>query len=217
MLNALQLGQLVHELAFGIAQPYFQRQLDAAWRHGFLLQVVTLHSLTDLTLNGLLGLLVIAMDDQQVRGIDRRFLNEEEQDKTDNDGADGSQRVESGSGYDPGNRGPEQEDQIGWVLDGRAETDDGERADHTEREHEIRIDGNDDNGRDHRHPDQRYVKALGIQNAAEDPFIEQINKQPDHKGNGERDQNFGDADVGYEIFHDGFFDDVRKIGGVRIA
>ena len=72
-MNTWQLGQLVHELAFGVAQPYFQCQLDAAWGHGFASDY-NASRLDRFALYGLLALFILAMNHEQIRRIHRCFL-----------------------------------------------------------------------------------------------------------------------------------------------
>ncbi|MOA42602.1 hypothetical protein D3C78_1646660 [compost metagenome] len=104
--------------------------------------------------NKLLGRVAVAVHDQQVWILNRTALDEEEQDQTDDDRADDCESVEACSCYDTCNSRPEQEDQVCRVLDRRSEPNDGQRANHTEREHEIGVDGNNNDCGDHRHADK---------------------------------------------------------------
>ncbi len=109
-----------------------------------------------------------------------------EQNRQDNAGNDGDQG-ETCAADDADTDGPEEEDQIHGIFDGGAEADDTQGTDHTEADHDIALDGQDDGGGN----DRQLHKG-----EAEAPVIEGILvHHPVHKVDIERDDG-GQTDAG---------------------
>ena len=76
--------------------------------------------------------------------------------------------------------GPENVDRIPGILDRRAEADDRQRADHTERQSDVVPDDDHDRCGDERQHRERYVKLHAVYAAAVRKTVGQENKARDH-------------------------------------
>ena len=64
----------------------------------------------------------------------------------------------------------------------KAETDDGERAHHAERKHDVASHGKDDDGGYHRQRDERHTEAGGVHDAHVGLFVHKEYEESQREG-----------------------------------
>ena len=106
--------------------------------------------------------------------------------------------------------GPEHEGRVRGLLDGRAETDDGQCAHHTQRQHHIGGDHQDHHRRDHGEHDQALGEALAVAHAAVGHAVYIHDEHTQRKGQSDGHQGIGDGD-GRKFLQKPVLNNIRKI------
>ena len=138
------------------------------------------------------------------------FVDKNEKNDTDHDAADHSKRNHSCGKNDADCDGPKEERDIKRFFDRGAETNDGKRADHAEREHDVRRYGEDHSGGDHRKCDQCHAKGGGIHHARIGLFVNEEDKHTNAKGKRKRYEHIEDADA-CNVFEKARFKNIVQI------
>ena len=128
----------------------------------------------------------MVMDDEQVRHAGLALEDREHHhDDADHERRDHGNVIEPRADGNALAHGPEHEHGVDRILHGRAETDDGKRADHAHGKCQVVVDEHQHEGRYQREHDEAQVEVARIHDAAERLFInkedEQAHKEGDHK------------------------------------
>ncbi len=124
----------------------------------------------------------------------RLLIDKDQQYDTDYHAADDRQRDHTCSQNDTNGDGPEQERNIQRLLNGSAETDDGQSTHHTERKHYIGGNCQNHDGGDHGKRNERRSKTGRIHHALIGLFIYEKDKQAKPKC---KDQSNGHIQNGH--------------------
>ena len=137
------------------------------------------------------------------------FVYKQQKDQADHHTADHCQGDHSRCENDAGRDGPEQERDVQRLFDGRAETDDGQRAHHAQRQDHVGGDGQDDLRGDHGEGDQRDAEGGGIHHALIRFFINKENEQAGAEGEGNGQHHVQRAD-GSHVFQKAGFENITE-------
>ena len=202
--DALHLGECVDKIRVVVLQADFQIQLDRSLYGAFALDDAPLQPFFQKGRRTFFGGGIRAGKDEDV-GIAMGFpVDEREQDHPDEHAADDRQRNHSGGQHDAVGDGPEQEGDIQRLLDGRAEADDGEGADHAQGEDHVGRDCKNHDGGDHGEGHQGRAEAGGIHDPLIGFFIDEENEHSDAEGQNQSQDHVEKADACHILQKTGF-------------
>ena len=194
-MNALGVHQLVDDVK-ALAELHLDGQFHAAGGDGLAAQTLHLDAADEIHDLRFGGLIVMGDEQEGVRGAQAEERQRQHRDGNarDDDQRDGVQlRAEQNAHR----QAPEHVSRVERILDGRAETHDGERADHAHGERDIGLDAHDDRGGNHAQHNQRVGERRGKEHAAEGLAIDQRDNQADDKAHQQRQQHLHRGEAGH--------------------
>ena len=156
----------------------------------------------------------IGVDDKHKGACRLKGRGEEDNEQRDEEGGDHGYARKARAADNAHADRPEEERQIHRILDGSSEAHDGERAHHTQRHDDIRLNGEDNCGGDHRDNDERNVEALVVEGVAVYDLVDKVDVDGDKHGTAYAHQHGLERDTACGVaLHKCFFKQVNESHG----
>ena len=152
--------------------------------------------LSDDLLDLLKAALVPGIDDQQHRSLGHRQQFHNQQSHGDHRGHDEGHHMNGRIADDADGNGPEQEHQIHGRFHRRTETDDGQRTHHTQRHHDVELDGQHHGADDDGQHGDRHIEILIVEGLSGHILIQEEQVSAQQRRDEEAHRHIGHRDIG---------------------